>query len=73
MSKTNNQALQDKIKELEQEVKSTEELILKHNAKVQMFMEDSNKSLVNQNEQIGASQDIIMQIKEDMVSSPYYP
>jgi acetyl-CoA carboxylase alpha subunit len=66
-SKTNHQALQDKIKEYEQEVVLAKEEILTHNKQMQRFMEEGNRSIINQNEQISTCQDIISQIKEDMV------
>lgn len=67
MSKSNQQALQEKITDLENIVIKTKEEILLHNKKMQGFMEEGNRSIINQNEQISTCQDIISQIKEDMV------
>ena len=52
MSKSNHQELVDKIKDLESKVILTKEEILLHNKKMQGFMEEGNRTIINQNEQI---------------------
>jgi tRNA A37 threonylcarbamoyladenosine dehydratase len=67
VSKSNHQALQDKIKSLEEEVTMSKNQILLHNKQIQKFIEEGNRTIINQKEQIDTSTSIISRIKEDMV------
>ena len=67
VSKTNNQELQNKINDLETQLIKTKDEILMHNKQVQGFMEDGIRSIKNQKEQIDNSQNILEQIKDEMI------
>ena len=67
VSKSNNQELQNKINDLENQLTNTKDEILKHNKQVQGFMEEGIRSIRNQKDQIDNSQNILEQIKDEMI------